>query len=75
MVLIVSVCVRAQGCSESSVGVAAYSWIDMAVWRLGAFLSCHGLHLHHPQLPAGTHAHQHTHTHIDTHLVFLELKS
>lgn len=54
------VCVRVQGCSESSVAVAAHPRIDMAVWHLSAFLNSHGLHLHHPQLPPGMNVHRHT---------------
>lgn len=42
-----------QGCSESRAAAAAYSRINVAVRRLGAFLNCHGVHLHHPQLPPG----------------------
>lgn len=55
--LYVCVCVRVQGCSESSVAVVAHPRIDMAVWHLSAFLNCHGLHLHHPQLPPGMNIH------------------
>lgn len=51
-----------QGGSKSSIGVASYPWVDVAVWHLGALLDCHGLHLHHPQLAAGTH--QHTRKHV-----------
>lgn len=55
-------CAGTQGCSESRAAVAAYSRINVAVRRLGAFLNCHGLHLHHPQLPAGRHRRQHAST-------------
>lgn len=42
------VCIFVQGCSESSVGVAAHPRIDMALWCIGAILHWHGLHLHPP---------------------------
>lgn len=55
-----------QGCRESRAAVASYSWINVALWRLGAVLNCHGLHLHHPQLPAGRHGRQHASTNAYT---------
>lgn len=49
--------ITSQGSSESSAGVVAHPGIDMAVWCLGAFLYSHGIHLHPPQLHAGTQTH------------------
>lgn len=49
--------VWAQGCSESSVGVAADPRTDVAVWSFSAVFYRHGLPLHPPQLPTGTHSH------------------
>lgn len=43
-----------QGCSESSAGVAAYPWSDVAFWHLGPFLHRHGIHFHPSQLSTGT---------------------
>lgn len=70
------VCACAQGCNEGSTGVAAYPWTDMAVWCFGTFLHRHGVHLHPPQLPTGTHtdAHAYTHRRCWHHLVKLKQK-
>lgn len=43
-----------QGGGESRAGVASHPRADVAVRHPGAFFHRHGLHLHHPQLPAGT---------------------
>lgn len=43
-----------QGGGESRAGVAANPRADVAVRHPGALFHRHGLHLHHPQLPAGT---------------------
>lgn len=62
-------CAGAQGCSQSRAAVAAYSRINVAVRRLGALLHGHGLHLHHPQLPAGRHRRQHLSTNAQVQLI------
>lgn len=43
-----------QGGGESRAGVASHPRADVAVRHPGALFHRHGLHLHHPQLPAGT---------------------
>lgn len=43
-----------QGCSESGAGATANPGPDLALWRPGALLHSHGLHLHLSQLTAGT---------------------
>lgn len=53
-----------QSCSKSSAGVAAHPGTDLAVWSLGAFLHCHGLHLHPAQLPTGKECFTHTQNHF-----------
>ncbi|CAF92901.1 unnamed protein product, partial [Tetraodon nigroviridis] len=58
-----------EGCSQSRAAVAAYSRINVAVRRLGALLHGHGLHLHHPQLPAGRHRRQHLSTNAHVQLI------
>lgn len=50
-------CLWVQGCSESSVGVAAHPWTDVAVRCFGSSIHCNGLRLHPPKLPTGTHTH------------------
>lgn len=42
-----------QGGGESCAGVASHPRADVAVWHPGALFHRHGLHLHHPKLPAG----------------------